>query len=144
MEIKWIHKKTRITESLMIPISLSHPTKNGGDRVWVGFMHHIYRVDDDDEMDTIVFDGMFMSNRSDVGTEKQMRPSLTRNLMDGKNGFIVDDVEEWLWSLTEQGKDPRKMETSVINANTMTNAKRLIKLTKNLVCFPFLSNGKQY
>lgn len=86
----------KIAGSLRIPVSLLHPTNAGIDRQWTGFILSIYEVASGHAGDRFAFHGLFLSNMSDIAWPKVMIPSQARQVVDGRTGELIQDVDAWL------------------------------------------------
>lgn len=102
--------KIKIAGSLNIPVSLRHPTNAGTSRQWVGYIHNVYTISSPDIRDTIVFNGLFLSEASETPWLKVMQPSLSSHVIDGRTGAAVDNIEHWIKQIINSEDDhiPRK------------------------------------
>lgn len=88
--------KQKIYGNLNIPVSFRHPTTDGSDRQWVGFVREVYVAADTCLSDRFVLRGCFISEISSEASEKTIFPSLSSNIVDLQGGRPIESSGKWL------------------------------------------------
>lgn len=89
-------RERKISGNISIPVSFRHPTTDGGDRQWVGYVREIYTTYNTCVSDEIVFRGCFISDMNCKAFDKTILLSLLSNFVDLRSGRVIDHPDDIL------------------------------------------------